>query len=447
MSERRRRGWYRIPFLVALLGSTGMPLAQPSAQPVGEFEQLGLRTERWHLFPSLALTTSYNDNVFAVPDDDPRLTSDVIFTASPQVRLEANTRRHALAITAGGQIQRYMDETDQNFEGLDVGLSGRWDVTRTFDVSASFAYSRAAEDQTDPDRTLLDELRTENITVNNFSGNLTASKDWQRVFADASVGVRRVSYEELDAAIFDVTLDPATGIVTVTDTGETANLNADRDLIRIPLNFRVGYDVGRNYNVFVNLGYTMIRYDEPDQNVEQTLGFITGIDEGDDQDFETLSLRVGSGLDFDRLVTGDFSVGAERRFAAEGEDDELGLSFTADLDWTLSPRTSLNVSGSQGFEPAAGDGDGSSLTTRVGLDLSYALSRQISLGSNVEYLRDDRTEGGRTDDDITAGLSASYSVNRYASVSAGYRFRQRTSTETVREFTRNTVFVSLVGRY
>ena len=453
MADRGRVGVGHVRNLALFALLTGAPLAQPLAQTqtAGGFERLGIRTETWNLFPSIGLSAQYNDNVFAVPDDEEPLEEDIIFVVSPRVVAEANTQRHALAVSAGASIGRYVEQTDQNFNDFDVGVSGRWDASRTFDVAASFNFAQSREDQTDPDRTLDDQLRTETTTIDNFSGNLVASKDWQRWFARARTGVVRRTYTELDATI----VDPTTG----DPTGEV-NVNADRDLYRIPFGVRVGYDVDRDYNVFFDVNYTVVRFDENEQNLTfapflevgpggglVVVNRVVDVRAGDDQDFESLSFRIGTGVDFDRLVSGDFAVGVDRRFGDQ-EGDDLGFSFDANLDWTVSPRTNVNFTGSQGFEPATGDdAGGSSLRTRLGVDVSYALTRQVSLGGNVAYLRDDRSGGGRTDDDVTTGVSASYAINRYASVSAGYEFRRRTSTDADREFTRNLVFLTLTGQY
>ena len=446
MAERKRGG--NACGVAVVAGLVGLPLAPAAAQPVGGFEQLGIRTERWNIFPSLSVSGIYSDNVFAVPDDDDRLESDVLAVVAPEVTFEANTQRHAFAVTAGAQIGRYADLTDQDFNDFSVDAAGRWDVTRTFDVTASFGFAQTQEDQADPDRVLTADTATATSDINSFTGNITAAKDWQRTFARASVGVRRRSFEELDARIRDVAVTPD-GDVIVIDTGETADLNADRDRFTVPIDLRVGYEVDRDYSLFVNLGYSLTRFDEAEQIATTELGFITGVDEGESQDFETLSLRVGTEVDFDRLLSGEFSLGVEQRFAdAADEDDELGFSFDGDLDWIVTPRTTVNFSGSQGFEPAtADDAGGSSLVTRVGLDLSYDLTRQVELGGNVRYIRDDRGDGDRTDDDIAAGVSTSYLINRFATISASYEYRQRTSTDDDREFDRNRVFLTLTGRY
>jgi hypothetical protein len=439
--------------IAVVAGLVTLPLMHAVAQPVGEFEQLGIRTERWTIFPSLSVSAIYDDNVFAVPDDDDELLeSDVLAVVAPEVTVEANTQRHAFAITSGAQIGRYVDLDDQNFNDFFVETTGRWDVTRTFDVTASFGFARTQEDQTDPDRVLTADTAAQTTDIDSFTGDITAAKDWQRTFARASVGVSRRSFEGLQADVFSPDGEEIVGSVDV---------NEDRDFFRIPFNLRVGYDVDRDYNLFINLGYSLVRFDEAEQDLA-TADFleiadgglvatrrIVGVEEGDSQDFETLSLRVGSEVDFARLVSGEFSLGVEQRYAdAADEDDELGFSFDGDLDWIVTPRTTVNFSGSQGFEPATGgDAGGSTLRTRVGLDLSYDLTRQVALGGNFRYLRDDRGDEGRTDDDIAAGLSTSYTINRFAVLSASYEFRRRTSTDDDREFDRNRVLLTLTGRY
>jgi hypothetical protein len=425
----RRCGWNgRAVNIVVLSTAMLAPIGQPLAQEVDDLDQLGIRTERWNIFPSLGFSTVYDDNVFAVPKDNALLEDDVSFILAPEVTFEANTQRHAFSLGAGAEIERYLDQTVLNRNDFFVDTAGRWDVSRTFDVAASFGFSRRQEDQTDPDRALIGVAARETTQVNRFAGGLAVSKNWQRTFARASADVRRTTFEALDLTLDD----------------ETVDLNADRDRFRIPFNFRLGYEVDRDYDLFVNLGYTLVRYDEPEQILTAT-----GVEEGPSQDFDTLSLLVGTDVDFDRLVTGEFAVGVERRFEdSELEDDEFGFSFAADLDWTLSPRTELAFRGSQGFEPATADGaGGSALVTRVALDLSYALSRQISLGGNFGYIRDDRGEDARTDNDFRGGVSASYAINRFASVSANYEYRQRNSTDAFREFERNLVFLTLTGRY
>lgn len=445
MADRWHAGTRRTRNLLVLSVLLGVPVPQALAQTqtAGGFEQLGIRTETWNIFPSLGLSAVYDDNVFAVPDDSELLESDVSFVLSPQVTAVANTQRHAFSVFAGGSIGRFVEQTDQNFNNYNVGGSARWDLSRTLNVSSSFGFSQTREDQADPDREIFDQTATETTNINSFSFDLSASKNWQRVFLNVGTGLQRTVYDELDATIFEV-VGP---LVIITD--ETADLNADRDRTRIPLNLRVGYDVDRDYSVFFNISYSNTIFDEPEQFVEATGGFITGVSEGDSQDFQTLGLGVGANVDFDQLVSGSVSVGVEQRFPEDDDEgDNIGFSFDLGLDWTLSPRTSLNLGGSQGFEPAtADDAGGSTLNTRLNADLSYSLTRQTSLGANVAYGR--RSGGGddRTDDDITTGVSASYAINRYASVSANYQYRRRFSTDADREFTRNQVFVSLIGQY
>ncbi len=434
MADRRRRR-SRVHGLVLAVPLIAVPLAHPSAQS-------RLRFEAWTVAPSLSVSATYDDNVFAVPADDPDRQSDVSIRISPQVSLIANTRRHAFSVSGGATIGRFLDRTDQNFADFNLGANGRWDVTRTFDITGSLSFAQSEQDQADPDRILVDEVAQQTTTINSFSGSIAASKRWQRSTATVSTDISRQTFEELEATVFD----PGLGLTPV----DTVDLNADRPRTRIANRARWRYTVTRRYNVFATATYTLTRFDENNQIIERggLVNNIVDVREGDSQDFETLSVQFGNGFDFDQVVEGDVSIGVTRRFSDdEGDDDNLALSFNADLDWTLSPRTSLNVSGRQGFDPATGDAGGSALNTNLGLNLSYRLSPQISLGANADVSRRSRTGSDRTDNRIGAGLSASYNVNQYASLSARYSYEQRFSDEPEREFTRNRIILSVVGRY
>jgi len=426
------------------LGLVTVAPVTATPQELDDLEQRGLRTNAWSIFPSLAVTGTYNDNVLAEPDDSDFVEDDFAVIVAPEVSIDANTRRHAFGIDGGAEFGRFLDIDSQDYNDFFVGTNGRWDVTRTFDVSARFGFRNDHQVSTDPDRVVTDESVTETVDINRFQGQLALSKRRQRTFIRASTAVRRSVFDELEVGVFG-DAEVIDGVVVPGDATDTVDLNADRDVTRIPNNLRIAYDVGRNYNLFFNTRYLLVRFDEPRQREETLEGVVVDVTEDeDDRDFESLAFRVGSELDFDRLVTGEFAVGVTRRFSGDDDGDDLGFSFDADLDWTLSPRTVLNFSGSQGFEPTT---DGASLETNVGLDLSYALSRQITLNTTFAFLRDDRSEVDRTDNDFRAGAGASYRINRFASVSASYDYRQRNSSDADREFARNAVFLTVVGRY
>lgn len=462
MRDHERCWWFHLLVAAAPLALVVSGIAK--AQEIGPYEQRGLRTETWNLFPSLSVGVGYDDNVRSVPDDNFLKEGDLFVAVRPELRAETNTQRHGLFVSAFADIRRFADLDEQDSNDFGVSAGGTWDVTRTFSIDGNFSFDQTQEDTADPDRTFEDV--TDPTTINRFSGNIVARKDWTRSFAVLRGGINARRFEELNASLFPTLND----LINDTPQG-TVDVNEGRDVNTFRTALRMGFRPARNYDLFTNIGYRANRYPDDDINLlrwgafapdlctpilqtGQAIGGITpdnctsvqsATTDDRSDNFDVYNVSVGTSLDFDRLVTGEFSIGVEYR---DNEDDEaedgFGLAFDGDLDWSLSPRTNLNLSLSQGFEPTR---TGSSQVTDLGARLAYALTPSAQIGANAGYERDKRDDSDRTDDTFLGGVFASYAVNRHLSLGATYDYEQRNSTEDAREFTRNIVFFNVVGRY
>ncbi len=454
--------WFRVG--VAVLPLVMIASGMAAAQDLGPYEQRGLRTGTLNFFPSLSFDVGYNDNVRAVPDDSFLKEGDFVFVVSPELRAETNTQRHGLFLNAFASIGRFTDITEENFNDFGVTAGGTWDVTRTFAINANFSFAQTQDPATDPDRTL-DEV-VEPSTINRFAGNIVARKDWARSFAILRFGVNARRFEELEASIFPTLND----LINDTPQG-TVDANQGRDVNTFRSAFRIGFSPSRNYDLFTSVGFRANRFPENDISfvrwgsfapdlctpILQTGETIAGVTPANcasvqsattadsSDNFDVYTLAIGTSVDFDRLVAGEFSIGVDYRDNEDpANEDGFGLAFNGDLDWTLSPRTSLNLSLAQGFEPTR---SGAAQVTDIGARLAYALTPSAQIGANAGYGRDDREDVDRTDNTFLGGVFASYAVNRYLTVGANYDYEQRDSTEAGRDFTRNVVFLNLVGRY
>ena len=80
------------------------------------------------------------------------------------------------------------------------------------------------------------------------------------------------------------------------------------------------------------------------------------------------------------------------------------------------------------------------------MNVSHELLRNVQLNGRFNYARDDFSGISRTDNTINVGGGASYLLNRYLSLDAGYTFTKRWSDESSEEFDRNLVRVGVTGR-
>lgn len=376
--------------------------------------QQGIPLGPFDLTSTLSVTAGYDDNPDAVPDggvpqQGVRKEGSFFSVVSPTLRLDTRTQRHAFFVTSGASFEYFENQPDLNAPNWFVATGGRWDVSRTFRLNGGFDYRRVSEDVDDPDRRDF----TERTEFNRFGFNWGANQDFRRTFFRYSGSLRRDDYPTLRRNGVD--------------------LNAGRDLSVIAQNIRIGYRADRQYDLFVQFGHRLTRYDE---------------NPGRNRDQQNYDLRVGSSFNIDRGLTGDISVGIGYTEFQDGvTDDKLRFSFDAGLSWAMTERTTLGFTGSNAVLPTTAAGASGRLRTTVGLTAAHQLSRQTGVGANLRYERDDFLNTDRLDDIYRAGIFAVYNFNQYFDLRAAYDYEKRVSDRALREFTRNRVVLTLTGRY
>ncbi len=404
----RRPGGLPEAALAFALGAAALSLPAQAQQSLGDFEQLGLRFGAVDVLPQLSFGVTYTDNVFAVPDDrfaaagTPK-EGDFVFVLRPRLLVQTNAQRHRWYALGSGNLGRYDKFTDRDYNDFTVETGGRWDISRRSSLSAVAAYDNLHLQTDDPDRL----ANRETVDYHRYRAGLGFARDGTRTFVRLNTSVTHREYDDVSDGI-----------------DETRFLNR----------VRVGYRLDRQYDVFVEGRYAVTTFDNPPG--------------ARNRDQQSASLLVGTSVDFDRLVAGEFAVGIEHTtFDDDLTDDQTGFSFSGALDFTLTPRTTLAFDASQAVEPTDSVGASGRNTTRVGLALSHVLSRHITLGANTGYSRFDFLSTDRVDQSLRGGLSARYSFNRYLSMSASYNYTERFSRQEARDYTENRVFLSLLGRY
>jgi uncharacterized protein (PEP-CTERM system associated) len=139
------------------------------------------------------------------------------------------------------------------------------------------------------------------------------------------------------------------------------------------------------------------------------------------------------------------SVGwALQEFDESELDSENDLVYGIGLTWNPTPLTSLRLEGNGGFVPS--DVGTSNVQNRIALRVDHELLRNLLIGGEVAYRRDDFQETDRTDNRIDVGPDITYFLNRNLSVGAAYTFTTRDSDVDTREFDRNLVTVRVTAQ-
>lgn len=391
--------------LVVTLGASGAALGQDVGADVGPYDPIGVRAGQFFIFPTFGVFGVYDDNVFATDDDTK---SDFIFNLQPQVAVQSNFSRHALNVRIGSDVAFYVQENNQDYQDFFGVVDGRLDITRNSILSGSVNGGRFHEAPDDPE----DEDPEELTEIWRYGGQLSFLQLFNR---------------------FNVRV---TGRAQSNDYSNPGDVdNDDRDEYTYGGALRLGYFISPRINLFTQGAYDFNRrYDTPD-------------DQGFDRDNDTWTASVGAEVDLTELLVGEFSFGfVQERPKEDAFDTQNGFAYGVDLTWLPTLLTTVTLGGNGGFEPTTTDDAEARFRNSVALGVDHELLRNVLIGAEVAYIRDDFDGISRTDNTFEAGASASYLINRNVSIDAGYRYTDRRSDVDTEEFTRNVVRLGVTGR-
>jgi hypothetical protein len=389
-----------------LLATTALALSVPATafgQQAGPYAPLGIRAGSFLIYPTFSVSEAYDDNIRATHNNTE---SDFITLLQPQIRAQSNFSRHALALAAGSNIGLYADHSStEDFQDFFVNGSGRLDITGQSNLTGTASVARAHQARDSPE----DNPDQSLTKLYNYDSGLSYYQAFNRLNFRVGGNFARADY--------------------------TNNDQGDRDQNAYTGTLRTGYLVSPRINTFVQGSYTVTNRD---QRVDNS---------GIERDTKSWAATTGAELNFTDLIIGDFFFGYTRETFAEGDfNDSSGLAYGLDLTWTPTLLTTVTLSGAGGFQPTNQSDASSNLEHTLTLRVDHELLRNVLIGGNLGYVRDDFTDGGRTDNQVNTGLNASYLLNRNFSLDANYEFSNRWSDLSSEEFTRNVIRLGVTAR-
>ena len=133
-------------------------------------------------------------------------------------------------------------------------------------------------------------------------------------------------------------------------------------------------------------------------------------------------------------------------YDADFFDDVDGFSLGAGLTWNVTQLTTFELDARRDVEETTDFGASGRFTTVAELEVNHELFRNLLLNGLVGYRNDDYEGIDLTEDTFTAGVGATYLMNRYLALELAYRFDDRSSDFDTEEFTRNVVTLGVTGR-
>ncbi|MGH8521174.1 MAG: outer membrane beta-barrel protein, partial [Gammaproteobacteria bacterium] len=386
--------------------------------PRPELDPLGIRAAGFLIYPSLAVSEQYNDNIFA---DDLVEVDDFITFIRPGVKVKSDWNNHALNFRADANIAKYADNGDEDYENYTFGTDGRLDITRNQSLFANALYSHLTQIRGDPD-----DVRR---------GRFPGEYDLYRITGGYNHRFNRLSVRlEGTGARYDYDNIPA-------NVGPPINQDV-RDRTDGIGTLRAAYELSPGYSAFVLGSYINRAYDERDT------------DDDIERSSDGYEVGLGTELALTGVTTGEVYVGYRSQFYDDPNLDTIdGITGGASIYWNVTTLTTITGRVERTIEdttfnttPTVGGTRTPSsgyFSTRYGFIVDHELLRNLLLQASLFGLQQDFSGIDRTDDVLLATVGAKYLMNRYLDLSIGYGYTDRSSDTSDDDYLQNTAMLTV----
>jgi hypothetical protein len=381
----------KVALVLALIGAplvaSAPAMAQMTPTNTGDQSELGIHMGGFMLYPTLDVSGQYNDNVFAV---DTGAKSDFSWDVHPGLRLESTWTHYLIALTAEYDLRRYDSLTQEDTDNYLFGANTQIDLGSDSQLTAKTEYARLSEL---PGNT--------NVTTN-------AAKPTNYFRWDSAADVKHVFDRlQLDVGGEYTTLrfqnTPAVGGGTI--------LEVDRNRNVAGVFADAGWQFSPGYQAFGRVTWN-------DRSYELTVSKF--------RDSDGYEADAGVRVQLSHLVDGQFYLGyLQQNYKAL--TDVGGLDFGAQLHWSATRLTDVNLTASRSIEETDEAGAIAYFDSQVELDVTHQLTRSVTLNAGVMYNNDDYRGVVRNEDIFGATVGVDYHFRPEVHLVADYRYTTRDS--------------------
>lgn len=400
----------RVQEPISLLPAAPLPLADPPPAIDEEslYSPLGLRLGRMTLFSTLNQSGGYDTNPGRVATD---ARSDLFSRTDGELRLQSDWSRHSMTVLLRGSYDAYRRDQDQSRPTLDASALLDLELRRGTRVALESGLALTSERPGSAE--LLGPVVGRPL-VTDFYGAAALSHSINRLQFRLRGLAGRTQYQDAKLA--------GGGVLS----------QRDRDLTRLEASLRASFDIKPGLLPFFELAFDRRLYDRR-----------VGAD-GLRRSSNGLTGRVGTTFELTRTLIGETSVGYQtRRY-----DDPLlrtfdGLIADASLEWSLSPVTTLRLTGTSSLNETTVAGSSGARARRIALGIRHDLRRQLTFNGSLAY--EHTTYGGSNQNERTfigsAGLA--YSFNRNLAMTTDFRHERAWSSRIGGGYAANVYLVGL----
>ncbi|KFG90455.1 hypothetical protein BV98_001659 [Sphingobium herbicidovorans NBRC 16415] len=379
--------------------------ATPLLETPEEYEAKAVQLGRISAYLGTDVRLEYDSNIYALPSneiDDERL------TISPWLNLKLSDDKFQLAAQARGVVRRYFKNETENSEGLNTSLGGVFRVSGSDSISANVGWTRLVEERGVPES--LVGVGTSPRRYDQWQGDLGYTHSGARF----TIGLK-------GSALKNNALAP---------------VDAERDFNQYSGSARLGYRVSGMMNVFGE-GFIAVR------------DFRLAVDaSGVNRNSKTYGARAGVSFEPGGLIRGEAAVGVFRFNPEDARfDSRTGLSVSAGLVYTPSPRWAFTLDGFRGDVATVRNGAQARTDTRFRAGVQNEVYHNLRWQASVIYRRSNFIGTAQHERTIAGVAEIEYLVNRNMSFALTGRIASRESTRAFDDFDRRIVGAEIRLQY
>jgi hypothetical protein len=370
-----------------------------------------LRLGAWLLTPVVNIGQTYDDNIFARPDDE---VDDFITEVDPVITLASDWNRHQTAFELGGSFGFYQENPDENRHDYSIANTTVLDIWAGTQLTTDLLYRHAQTPRTSPDNI---GASAEPLRFDERRASLEFSRDLSIFTLSLSGTVKRLTHSK-SKAVGGGTID-----------------NADRDRTDTGYAISLGYEPFPQTSASLSVGYEDVDYDDSAQ-----FG-------GPDRDNNGLAIDLSATKSFSELWVIGLNLGyRSREFADPSLDDLSGSSalvLGADVQWAPTRLTSLTATLARRSYETTQAGASAIVSTFATLGVQHQLLRHLEVSGGLDYNLSDYEGATREDRDYGLSLGLEYTLMRFLAIEAEYSYRERDSNDDSADYDKNTAYLGL----
>jgi hypothetical protein len=397
-----------------------LPDASSSA-PGGTIQsgnELGTSVGAFTLYPTLELTTGYDDNVFATTT---ATTGSLLAIVRPVLELRSEWLNHSLRLLANGGFGYYASAPTQNFQNYLIQADGRLDIQTDFYLTGLIGFRRNTE-----------ALGTPNVSfaqaptvVDSVPVELSLYQKFNRLFYQLTASATKYWYYDYS---------------TITALGLPA---ASRNRTEYEERVRVGYDVLEGVSVFLASG------------LNQRIYVDTINAAGQQRDSKGWTFGLGSAVSLGPKSTLEGFVGRTSQTYTDGTTTAAN-TFSLVGSWNGYEPLTLRPALLRTINESALTNYQNYVSTTVGVDWVYDIHYPWKAVGGFSYNSADYTPASgvanvnpRTDYFVKASIGFLYEVRPEYSIGPLYEYSQGWTTDVPAggpQYSRNFFSIRLVAK-